>query len=316
MKASEPRDKIYAMRSQLTDTFGRMDVDYNQPIESVFATATRYMLMQSNGLESLYHASRPTKLGNLPSWAIDWASEEDMEYFWYHSLPWMERRVCGGSEPLYRFSVDGRALYLRGRLVGKVHDRYVSPVCPCCSDSRGTAKYDTFSDQKVVSVILKEAAAWFSDLTAAANAAPGTIDPALTVPQSTLSSVASLLDFIRSQSFERIRKKFVSSFQLTPKNDLKKMVSKIASDRMFSRKFAAYLGTGRLFLTAKGSFGCALRSIEPGDLLCIFSGLPYPFAVRPSGSSYILVGPVLLDGVMEGEMWPEDESVLEEWEFV
>lgn len=80
--------------------------------------------------------------------------------------------------------------------------------------------------------------------------------------------------------------------------------------------FCLYIGTGRQFLKTDGRCGCGPRGLEPGDLICVFSGLQFPFIVRPQGSEYILVGAAIFDGVMDGEAWPEDESQLTEWKFV
>lgn len=82
------------------------------------------------------------------------------------------------------------------------------------------------------------------------------------------------------------------------------------------RFFCLYIGTGRQFLKQDGRCGCGPRGLEPGDLICVFSGLQFPFIVRPQGLEYILVGAAIFDGVMDGEAWPEDESELTEWEFV
>jgi hypothetical protein len=67
----------------------------------------------------------------------------------------------------------------------------------------------------------------------------------------------------------------------------------------------------RLCVTGKGYFGILPRLSEEGDLICIFSGAPNPFVLRPLADSriyyqgmkvYQLVGVCYMDGIMLGEL--------------
>ncbi len=73
------------------------------------------------------------------------------------------------------------------------------------------------------------------------------------------------------------------------------------------------------FITSDGWIGTAPASIETEDMLILVSGVPFPLVVRPSVRSdgaYELLGPAYIQGVMHGELWPEDEESLENFTFV
>ncbi|KAH9237096.1 hypothetical protein K456DRAFT_1498814 [Colletotrichum gloeosporioides 23] len=62
MKTSDPRDKVFALRSQYPHTFGKIDVDYNRSTASIFTEATKYMLQRHESSNIVYEASRWTAL--------------------------------------------------------------------------------------------------------------------------------------------------------------------------------------------------------------------------------------------------------------
>jgi hypothetical protein len=65
------------------------------------------------------------------------------------------------------------------------------------------------------------------------------------------------------------------------------------------------------FITRTGYMGFAPPLIASDDLIVLFSGLEYPMIVRRAvDDAYRLIGPAWIDGMMEGELWPEDEGSL------
>ena len=73
------------------------------------------------------------------------------------------------------------------------------------------------------------------------------------------------------------------------------------------------------FITSDGWIGTAPASVETEDMLILVSGVPFPLVVRPvvrSEGSYELLGPAYIQGVMHGELWPENEDALEDFTFV
>lgn len=84
--ASDPRDKIFAVRGLLPKTLDEVVVDYTRPVAAVFISAARRHIESHSNLDILYEATRnPSKLGELPSWALDW-SVKDVDKLML--LPW------------------------------------------------------------------------------------------------------------------------------------------------------------------------------------------------------------------------------------
>lgn len=258
----------------------------------------------------LANASRSTTLRDLPSWAVDWASDDITTRFWEAGAPHVVFKASRKSQLRHNFSEDLKRLFLMGTIVGKVQQRHIGPQLR--QHFRPTGKdpeEDMTKNPDTTRAVYKELLSWASDLEAAAAGDPQNIEPAAVVQNSTLHSFSNLLYLMNHKTSQK-------AFQWTPRNSLPKIIKYIASKSWTRQFFCLYLGTGRLFLTKDGRCGCGPWGLEAGDLICVFSGLQFPFAVRPQGSDYILVGAAIVDGVMDGEMWPEDETKLTEWEFV
>lgn len=317
IQASDPRDKIYATRCQFARTFGKITVDYNRSISPIFADATKQIIREGSGAATgmivLANASRSTTLRDLPSWAVDWASEDITTRFWEVGAPHVVFKASRESQPRHHFSEDLKRLVLTGTIVGKVQQRHIGPQLS--QHFRPTGKdpeEDMTKNPDTTKAVYDAISSWASDLTAAAERDPRNTEPDAVIHNSTFRSFSNLLYLMNHMNHKRTYK----ALQWTPRNSLPMIIKSIASKSRTLSSFCIYLGTGRLFLTTDGRCGCGPWDLEPGDLICAFSGLQFPFAVRPQGSDYILVGAAIVDGVMDGEMWPDDESKLTEWEFV
>ncbi|KAK0510619.1 hypothetical protein JMJ35_007051 [Cladonia borealis] len=76
--------------------------------------------------------------------------------------------------------------------------------------------------------------------------------------------------------------------------------------------------TGRqLLVTETGRFGTVEPSVEPGDLVGQVTGMTEPIVVRKTDEEYHLIGAAAyVNGTMQGETWPKDESSLIEIDLV
>ena len=66
----------------------------------------------------------------------------------------------------------------------------------------------------------------------------------------------------------------------------------------------------RLFVTSGDLLGKGLKNIQEGDSVVLIAGVGMPMILRKDGNSYRSIGPAYIDGMMNGEMWPEDEQDL------
>jgi hypothetical protein len=51
----------------------------------------------------------------------------------------------------------------------------------------------------------------------------------------------------------------------------------------------------------------APHSIQVGDHIALFSGMPCPMVVRPHGQYHRLITPAYVHGIMYGEAWDEKD---------
>jgi hypothetical protein len=68
-------------------------------------------------------------------------------------------------------------------------------------------------------------------------------------------------------------------------------------------------GTRVLASTSAGHIGWIPEGSEPGDVVMLLQGSPFPFILRrrPDGY-YSVIGDAYIQGVMQGEAWPEDDN--------
>jgi hypothetical protein len=67
-----------------------------------------------------------------------------------------------------------------------------------------------------------------------------------------------------------------------------------------------------LIATADDSLGLAPAATLPHDHVALIAGLPVPCILRQEGSNFRYIGSAVVNGMMFGEAWPEDESELRE----
>ncbi|KAK8043235.1 hypothetical protein PG994_013718 [Apiospora phragmitis] len=63
--------------------------------------------------------------------------------------------------------------------------------------------------------------------------------------------------------------------------------------------------------TDNGYGGRAYRTCETGDEVWLLAGATNPVILRPTGAGFQYIAPAYLRGMMEGELWPDDEEDLE-----
>lgn len=307
--AGDPRDKVYAFRGLLKNTLGKVAVDYKQPVATVFTSATQRYIEVHSDLEILYDAVRnPTKLSELPSWALDWAVKDVNDLMLLPGLIMRSACASGRSEPYFQFSESGMTIRLKGKKIGEV-GRHAGRFCPM---EGFTAAADSNRG-------LRLNADWNEGLRTLSE---------FILAEETDSTIPSTAQE-QYRAFRRLLLRYVKgqptlSFALSmffdPDADAAQSLQRAQSaeglERGIPMHIAGALSGGMLFLTTEGRFALGYCAVEPGDLIGVFSGLGMPFIVRPKGPSFSLVGYAYVDGAMDGELWPEDEDVMTRWEIV
>ncbi|KAF4817543.1 hypothetical protein CGCSCA5_v005692 [Colletotrichum siamense] len=328
MKASEPRDKIYALRALSPGVLGKMRVNYQQPIGEVFHEATRLMIEEEESLRVLYFANRAKTTGGvpwdtLPSWTVDFATEDaemrGSHKYYYKSLC----AASGGSKPIFEFSRNGKSIHLRGVRVGRVTG-LVSDIFPAsskCMEGSGCVSEDMIKGEKenesghtfqhdCQSPYLDVLGNFMKDLTY------------LNEPDARLARMSISLCRLLWWIIQGPKKSEWSSS--TPSSLTGQGMTAVSSlvewdSRHFGSQCRVALRVGRLFFTSDQIAGFAVTSVREGDAVCLIAGLDHPFILRPRKGgygSYTLVGPTVFAGAMDGEMWSASEDELENFEII
>jgi hypothetical protein len=70
-----------------------------------------------------------------------------------------------------------------------------------------------------------------------------------------------------------------------------------------------------VFTVGNDRFGIAFHTITKGDEIILFEASPAPFIVRQSNSTWNLVAPASITGMMDGEEWVSDSHGLQDFEI-
>ncbi|KAF6788732.1 HET domain-containing protein [Colletotrichum sojae] len=329
MQASEPRDKIFALRALSPGVLGKMTVDYGQPVGEVFRAATRLMVEEEDSLRVLYFSNRRKTTPGVdweaaPSWVVDFATEDTETRgsyrYYYNSLC----AAAGGSKPGYKFTTDGMRLSLRGaRLtrVGSLIGDLFPPKGECvqrrmcmvdekCEMEKGAGRWFPHAcDSPYLDVLGK----FLADVTDAVEPGPelDTMD-------------RSLCDLLRWIIQEPKKHGWSSSSSSLAAGTALRGMSAVSSlvewdSLRCGGQCRAELRVGRLFFTEDGTAGLGVAGVREGDVVCLLAGMDHPFILQPSKGEegrYRIVGPTVFSGAMRGEMWPVDDDEIEDFEIV
>ena len=307
--ASDPRDKVFAVRGLLPKTLDQVAVDYTRPVADVFISATRRYIESHSNLDILYEATRnPSKLSELPSWALDWAVKDVDKLM---LLPWFMTQYAHASarsRPCFEFPKDDTILRLRGKKIGEMGS-HTGKFCPA---ERFTASKESHRGDRL-DVDWNEVLHTLSEFVLDEDA------------DKVMSSTAQ--DNYRA--FRRLLLRYTKgeptlSFALSmffdPNADAAQSLQNSGSPEALARGIPMHitgaLSGGMLFLTTEGDFGLGFCALEPGDFICVFAGLGMPFIMRHKGPFFTLVGYAYVDGAMDGEFWPNNVDDLTRWEIV
>ncbi|KAF6836408.1 HET domain-containing protein [Colletotrichum plurivorum] len=129
LKASEPRDKIFALRTLSARTLGKIPVDYERPTGVLFAEVTKELIKTHRNPELLYFSSiskvvRGTRGELMPSWAVDFGVADGCFLSLFNPLT---VRISSRAMSIhaditlqYRFWKDSQRLSVMGARIGEV----------------------------------------------------------------------------------------------------------------------------------------------------------------------------------------------------
>lgn len=330
--------------------------DYEKSLEQIYREATVASIKYDKLLNILYYCPSDNRRLGLRSWVPDWSDpaweSDDSRSAMSHS----RFAACGPSDPRWHFADDDTKLIVMGKIFDTVMYRSETMPdkaeiyretrngTDLLTPSRRLTEYgNKFLD--FTRQCLKTFKAWlevsqwsnYSNGESAQDAFRRTIiqdshtpeiqyfDQWLNILQASDSRIMELaLDNTTPEWRQEVQPLLHETF-------LSRMMERVAANVRThfalgeTSNFCYYameMTCGKCFFrTENGYFGTAPDPasvcVEAGDKVAVVSGLAHPLLLRPvEGGGYRLLTHIYLHGIMYGEAWPDNDSVLEELALV
>lgn len=307
LKASEPRDKIFALRALSARTLGKIPVDYERPAGVLFAEVTKELIKTHKNPELLYFAGiskvvRGTGREPMPSWAVDFGVANGCFLFLFNPIIIdLSRRAQSIHDDImlqFRFWKDSQRLSLMGAQIGAVGEFVSHGLYRRFIDGAWVDQYGNVVQEPLNNFISSVSSAVESDQRLdrlMGNSVQKMLREICAAPDQGINASgipAEMLDRGLATSFEPWYEQ----------------------DQLYATYETMIYGyhTCPLF-TSNGMSGVGLVGVREGDVVCLLVGLGHPFVLRPqvsdNGTRYEIVGPAIIGGAMKGHMWPDEDEL-------
>ncbi|KAK1829418.1 heterokaryon incompatibility protein-domain-containing protein [Podospora conica] len=335
----DERDRVFGLFGILQEYGVRLPApDYKKPLAVLYREAAQCIMDRDSTLELLYCCSvreRSAKLEDLPSWVPDFSSLE-----WFAWIPGWEFTTASGTSPAWFDFGDDDRLSARGVRIGSITS--LTGTTDSLSKEALVAHSFQVSRREMFRAIMptiEALRAWINfalDCEGKATDATGALCTVL------LQEVAQAYS-VDPAKWARLRGHFAdwcasltaaggfpageayagadggdggcavdAEAAETSERAMEQLYRRLEQDEAV--RTVQHLIMGRvdgncLFKTTKGMLGIAPKCIQEEDEVFLIAGLGLPMILRPvaGASTYRLVGPAYIAGVMRGELWPEED---------
>ncbi|OCK82928.1 HET-domain-containing protein [Lepidopterella palustris CBS 459.81] len=300
LKASDERDKVYALLGLATDKDKlKVVVNYDRDYTAsdVYTDAARAML-KCGDLEILAFGGNVNVTDEFPSWACDWSPSVRRPFgdSIHIDQPF---HASGSSIFELSFTNQGKILSIKGIRVCQVAEVGIgiSPAESADLDSNAI-------DWMVVDRFLSEADKLYHDESAEAKAR-------ILIGDYEIYGLDKLKDGVPLPAYRRATGSCLKGYQemrnwlrLSREMDVIQEEAKEAGT--YWSALRPSLGR-KAFRSEEGYVGLGPSQLIVGDIVCIFFGADLPFVLRPlKEGKYRLVGEAYVHKVMDGELMGEN----------
>ena len=310
-KATNARDKLYALIPTSLDGADLLDVDYSLSVENVYIGAAANIIQKYRNLDLLGHCTNLGEISslNLPSWVPDWTSPSAPVHFFKRgeTAEWVEegpdffaRKAKIGK--LYNASNGAEAEFRIDRTSGNLTCKgFIFDEVESVSPSSG----DMYEGTEIIT----EWAAWLWSMSSPLSTEASSYPSGITTEEAFSRTLVADCDRIGVDVGVRIWKNEIGNVSST---------SKMRQDIV--RHFETTLGDGirglhpatlhrKLVLTKRKYIGLAPKHSQAGDIVTILLGGQVPFILRKSNNKYVLIGEAYVHGIMDGEVLTASNAV-------
>lgn len=326
-ESSLPHDKIYAIYSIIRASGIHIPPpDYGKSIAQVFEDVSTSYIRDRRKLHILMAMLPSPDTDTFPSWVPDWQTyivkspfETDMAGMFGGIDRWNSYSASGSSRHTFVDSSIPGSLVVRAKHLGRLTSRRAAlPM-----DSQHSMDFGKFRNfNYVCQHWCREVAALPSYPTgedpryaAYMTFTPVLFEPmdkfmfwfdAMLYPDCSLIS-KELLDAEFNKGGTNVTD--VVEFICSRTGPFKRTMSRITYDVQATiNQLANYA----FFFLDNGYMGMAYHTCQKSNQVYLLAGSDWPFILRPKGDAFRIVAPAFIHGVMKGELWPEDESKLDQ----
>jgi len=334
-EASEPRDKIYALKNVFQTVFADTEVDYSAPVGEIYNRATRAIISSDKSLDILMEANRARKW-NVASWALDWDAENAERVS--TGLPMWN--CSADSDAVFKFSDDSKVISLQGIVLTTItcvaQDK-VHLHIPANAFMPGDIG-DIDSSLTKFKPFFRALVGFFNKLHQIHGPNP---QPGLGLLQKLEALLTILLRDDYAFGDGQVPRTFLDRLYLFLHDEYNSVLLEgkgprvptetqeeidtalvdcppgfryLAPEgpfRLFLWKITGKVGMEVLFYGEGGEMGLSYPNIQVGDIVAAVAGLGNPLVLRPcpesgEGFRFSLIGNAAVTGVMKGEAWPRE----------
>ena len=315
--ATKPEDKIFGFYG-IAKYLGwpLPPPDYGKPLHQIYTEATRCALQQDQSLLLLQIASGTSRIENLPSWVPDFAQLPSClmkEYLWFHA--------SRNTLLQCHFTENGRCLNLKGQFMDVIKERG-SPLVWNWENTPLNGREPTADMYQAAYQTIQEWIHITEQLPSYQYA-----EPLVNVFGRTL-----LMDTIEKRDTAQILRLYPNFHSIVTEAFETKFADGLPHNTLHPNAREAYLQSEEcrlmaelaivtninrtLVLTERGLIGTASDSAEADDVIILFAGSRVPCVLRQQGEKFAFRGMAYIHGVMDGELWSDDPSDLQEYSII
>ncbi|KAN0113319.1 HET domain containing protein [Hyaloscypha variabilis] len=302
-KASDPRDKIYALvglSSARNDS--RFVIDYSASVRRVYINLVKYILVSCKRLDVICSKMRGSSEFNLPSWVPDWtvrSSEFGKPVLSILEQEGLQYCSAGNTTAEYELKDNDQILNVKGVLLSRIHFVGLKGSRESSTDFR-TDLPILLNWYKLLNIIKTPRSAdreAFCRTIFYDRFPPDDYGrlPPLELMEAILGAMVLLTEI------------FCPEERIDP--DLVRLKGKYQMERWWAESWLrSACNTARhrrFFVTNTELIGISAGSVEPGDLICILLGCWMPVVLRPKDGHYIFLGEAYVHGYMYGKAMEE-----------
>ncbi|KAI4141698.1 MAG: hypothetical protein L6R39_005221 [Caloplaca ligustica] len=343
--ATEPRDKVYAGLGLAGNDGPAIVIDYNLPIEVIYAQVARKSIERSQSFHSLAYCHYPPKLPGLPTWAADWSDTSVTHWialpqkgFHYFESPNQEQlyHTTEASGLDVRFEAGGLRMVLSAGILGQL--AFTSSSGMRKYDNAGQAPRERLDIETIAEYVegSKESAMDYNAITLKAKWLREWAVSQLGAETSSFPMIHRtdwLFDSaIGNDTFkkplykptnedllEAYLRTLAADFMLDQRkgHDVRVPSTKEYTTQAKNQEFSLAevlsmrLEGRALAMTESGFLSLVPAEARVDDLIALVSGSELPLILRPSQDGFSFIGQAYVHGIMDGEVWSlvEDGSI-------